>query len=51
MSLSVRVPVDGVKTVRLSPFSQVTVPSGFFFRYLYCTVVFGGSWWAPDHCG
>ncbi len=50
-SLSVTVPVDVMKTVRLSPFSQVTVPSGFFLRYLYCTVVPGGSWWVPAHTG
>lgn len=42
VSLLVRVPEAGVVKVRLPPDSQVTVPSGFFLRYLYSTAVFGG---------
>lgn len=42
VSVLVRAPPAGVVKVRLPPDSQVTVPSGFFFTYLYSTAAFGG---------
>ncbi len=43
VSLAVKVPVAGVVVVRLSPLSQMTVPSGFLMRYLYAIGVPAGS--------